>query len=82
MLHSDSSKDNTINKNKEIEIESLKKIIDKPTTTKDAFKKTIEKHGREKDRTWVRMILNNRRMSIIPISINILTLFYYLRNTF
>jgi len=42
MVISGLSKDNPINKNKEIEIEPLKKIIDERTIAKDAFKKTIE----------------------------------------
>ncbi|MGE5706429.1 MAG: hypothetical protein ACM3XP_06915 [Nitrososphaerales archaeon] len=48
MVLSGSSKDNTINKNKEIEIELLKKIIDERTIAKNEFKNTIE-HGRGKD---------------------------------
>jgi hypothetical protein len=48
MVLSGSSKDNTINKNKEIEIEPLKKIIDERTIAKDAFKKKIETWKRER----------------------------------
>lgn len=47
MVLSGSSKDNTINKNKEIEIELLNKIIDERTIAKNAFKKTIETCKRE-----------------------------------
>jgi hypothetical protein len=47
MVISGLSKDNPINKNKEIEIEPLKKIIDERTIAKDAFKKTIETWKRE-----------------------------------
>lgn len=47
MVLSGSSKDNTINKNKEIEIELLKKIIDERTIAKNEFKKTIETWKRE-----------------------------------
>jgi hypothetical protein len=42
MVLSGSCKDNTINKNKKIDIELLKKIIDERTIAKNAFKKTIE----------------------------------------
>ena len=41
-------KDNMINKNKEIEIERLKKIIGEQTIAIDAFKKTLETGGRRK----------------------------------
>ena len=42
MALSGSGKDNMINKNKEIEIERLKKIIGEQTIAIDAFKKTLE----------------------------------------
>lgn len=41
-------KDNMINKNKEIEIERLKKIIGEQTIAIDVFKKTLETGGRRK----------------------------------
>ena len=43
MALSGSNKENTINKNKEVEIERLKKIIGEQTIAIDAFKKTLEK---------------------------------------
>ena len=43
MALSGSNKENTINKNKEVEIECLKKIIGEQTIVIDAFKKTLEK---------------------------------------
>ena len=49
MALSGSSKDNMINKkNKEIEIERLKKIIGEQTIAIDVFKKTLETGGRRK----------------------------------
>ena len=49
MALSGSGKDNMINKkNKEIEIERLKKIIGEQTIAIDVFKKTLETGGRRK----------------------------------
>ena len=48
MALSGSSKDNMTNKkNKEIEIERLKKIIGEQTIAIDAFKKSLETGGRK-----------------------------------
>lgn len=44
---SGSSKENTMNRNKEVEIDRLKKIIGEQTITIDAFKKTLETAGRK-----------------------------------